>query len=140
MTDRRELLEVPIFSGCRPDELRWIDKLGDTIDLPAGRVLAQQGQTAREFIVVVRGAVTAENGDGWQILGHGAHFGEVGLIDGGDHPATVVTETPVRVIVFEARAFRGLLDRAPRVARKLLGELVEKMRLSQEPRKLRAVS
>lgn len=140
MRKENELSEVGLFAGCRPDELRWIGRLGDTLDLPAGRTLCSEGSTAREFVVVVRGAVVATNGHGPAVYGPGSHFGEMGLVDGGSHSETVVTETPVRLLVFEARAFRGLLERAPSVSRKLLRELVHRVRADQSARSLRAVS
>lgn len=138
MRKENELREIRLFAGCRPDQLRWIAHVADEIELEAGATVLREGETAREFVVVLDGSVVATNGGGPAVCGPGSHFGEIGLIDGGRHRESVVTATRARVIVFEARAFRGLLERAPSVTRKLLRELVG--RLDQDERSLLAVS
>jgi CRP-like cAMP-binding protein len=110
-----QIREVELFAGCRPEQLRWIDRHSDVVELPAGSILAGEGERAGQFAVVASG----------EIDGGVSHFGAASLITGRPQGATVVALTPVRLLVFEARAFRGLLENAPPVARKLLREFVE---------------
>lgn len=143
MTDAKQtqIKELALFRSCRAAEVRWIAGVADAVDLPAGRPIVRQGQSAREFVVVIHGAAVASDGRGDVILAPGAFFGEMGLLDGTPHACNVETLTPTRLLVFDARAFRGMLDRLPSVARTLLGELVQRLRVvDQDPRSLRAVS
>jgi CRP/FNR family cyclic AMP-dependent transcriptional regulator len=115
--------------------------VADTVDVPAGRTIVREGRTVREFVVLVRGTAAAADGEGHVLLAPGAYFGEMGLIDGRPHPRDVQTLTATRLLVFDARAFRGLLERIPSVGRKLLGEMVARLRVAnQDSRSLRAVS
>jgi CRP-like cAMP-binding protein len=137
----REIAALALFRGCRPAEVRWVASKADTLDLPAGRTVVREGETAREFVVLVRGTASSSDGDGSLTLAPGAFFGETGLIDGRPHGRTVETLTPARVLVFDSRAFRGMLHRLPAVGRKLLEEMVAQLRsIDQESRSLRAVS
>ena len=65
-------------------------------------------------------------------------FGELALLDrglscrpastGGPCSATVTAVTPLEVLVFEQRAFRGLLSSIPRLAMNLLAVLAHQLR------------
>lgn len=134
-----EIENLTLFRGCRPKDAQWIAGVADTVDVPAGRTVVRDGQTVREFIVLMSGA--ASNGNGSVTLTPGAYFGEMGLIDGTAHTQTIQTESPIRLLVFSPGAFRGMLARIPSVGRKLLAEKVAELRSNnQAPRSLRAVS
>jgi CRP/FNR family cyclic AMP-dependent transcriptional regulator len=134
-----EIKKLALFAGCRPDDLRWIAGVADSVDVPAGRTIVHGGRTVREFVVLVSGA--ASNGNGSVSLTPGAYFGELGLVDGRPHAQTVQTQSPARLLVFSAGAFRGMLARIPSVGRRLLSGMVTELReAAQEPRSLRAVS
>lgn len=110
-----EIREIELFRGCRPDQLRWIERHSDVVELPAGSVLAHEGELARQFVVVASGDVTPAL----------SHFGAAELITDRPQRSDVVAATRVRLVVFDARTFRGMLEIAPPVARKLLREFVE---------------
>jgi CRP/FNR family cyclic AMP-dependent transcriptional regulator len=134
-----EIQSLAMFRECRPKDVLWIAGVADTVDIPAGRTIVQDGQTVREFVVLVRGSASAGNGS--VTLTPGAYFGEMGLIDGKPHAHTVRTSAPTRLLVFSAGAFRGMLTRIPSVGRQLLAGMVSELReTAQEPRRLRAVS
>lgn len=137
---REELREVSLFRGGRTADVRWIEQHGSVIDLPAGRTVLREGAIARDFVVVLDGVVSMADGEGVSLAGPGSHFGELGLIDGGAHDVTVTTQTPVRLLVFDARTFRGMLHRTPFVSRRLLEGLVARVRRPQPSRSLAAVS
>ncbi len=54
------LATVPLFKGLGRKELEAISQLCDEIDVPAGRVLAQQGDRADGFYVIIEGTVRIE--------------------------------------------------------------------------------
>jgi CRP/FNR family cyclic AMP-dependent transcriptional regulator len=138
----QQIADLALFRGCRPSDIAWIARTADTLDVGAGSTLAREGSRAREFVVVVNGVASGSNGAGPDVLlGPGAYFGEMGLLDGRPHTMTVTTLGDTRVLVFEARVFRGLLDRLPGVGRKLMEELVARVReADQDERNLSAVS
>lgn len=140
MRNRSELREIPLFAGCRPQDVQLIERLSTRLDLEAGAEIVREGSAAREFVVVLDGDVAATNGTGPVLRGPGSHFGEMGLVDGGPSDESVVALTAVRLLVFDARAFRGMLERVPSVSRKLLRELTDRVRGYEAPRSLRVVS
>jgi CRP-like cAMP-binding protein len=133
-----ELSQVPLFGGCRPDELRWIAKHGDVVEVKRLSVLAREGARSAEFVIVLDGV--ADCGDAETVYGPGSHLGAEGLLDGGREPRTVVALTDMRVVVFAQREFLGLVQRMPTVARKLLTAFAAASRDAQVSRSLRAVS
>ncbi len=50
----------------------------------------------------------------------GAFFGEMSLLDGGPRSATIVAETPVRLLVITRRNFSVLLEDVPGLTQSLL--------------------
>ncbi len=99
------------------------------IDVPAGAVLARQGSTAREFVIVLTGAATVVS-DGRTTSGllAGDHFGAIELLDRGANPATIFAETPMRLAVVGRAAFPALLDASPVLARTVLSSLASRVR------------
>ena len=124
----QQIAELALFRGCRPSEVSWIARVADTLDIGAGSTLAREGSTVREFIVVVDGVAGGTNGDGQVLLGPGAYFGEMGLVDRRPHAMAIESLTDMRLLVFEARVFSGLLEKLPGVGRKLMQELVTRLR------------
>lgn len=142
MTDQkqREIRGLKLFSECRPEDVRWIAGVADTVDVPAGRTIVREGERVREFVVLVRGVASASNGQHAVALAPGSHVGAVELTEDGVHSKTIESSTPVRLLVFGPGAYRGMLQRIPDVGRTLLAGKVEQLRRDQEPRSLRAVS
>ena len=124
--DRKEkqIAALPLFSGCRNADIRWIASHADALDLRPGVVLAEAGEGTREFVVIVDGNASA----GGETLASGDYFGHLGLIDQLPHDATIETTTRARALVFTAPAFHSLLDRCPGVARALMRGLVTDLR------------
>ena len=92
------LRRIPMFSGCTNKELERLARAGDEIDMEAGTLLADQGQTGREAFVVLEGSVSVRrNGRKVATLGPGAIVGELSLLDHGPRTATVVCDTDVKV-------------------------------------------
>jgi CRP/FNR family transcriptional regulator, cyclic AMP receptor protein len=117
------------YGSCPRRERQAISQISTVIDVPAGAVLARQGQLGREFaIVLTGGANVLTGGRVTSALLAGDHFGEVALLDGGRNPATVLAATPMRLAVVAANEFAGLLDCSPAVARSVLISLASTLR------------
>ena len=61
-------------------------------------------------------------------IGPGESVGELSLLDLGPRTATVEAGTDLKLLVIEARAFSGLLDDSPALARKMLAALANRVR------------
>jgi CRP-like cAMP-binding protein len=120
--------KVPLFAGCSKRELGEIARVADEIDIPEGRTLITEGQHGREFFVIVDGtARVSRNGRKVNDLGPGDWAGEIALIANTPRTATVVSTSPVRLLVVTDRAFRDVLEKVPSIATKLMGTLGERL-------------
>jgi CRP/FNR family transcriptional regulator, cyclic AMP receptor protein len=119
---------VPLFQHCSKKEIADVVRLADEIDLPEGKVLTREGQQGHEFFVLVEGSATVvRNGRKVATMAPGSFFGEIALIRRVPRTATVTATAPVRALVIEARAFRGLIERTPSISLKVLEALAERM-------------
>ena len=129
-----QLREIPLFSGCSDRELATVDSLVDDFEAAAGAVLAEQGTPARQAFVIVSGTAIVEI-DGVVIatLGPGDSFGEMALLSRpvGLRSATVTATSDVQLLVCDPRSFSTLME-TPSVAKKLLGELSDRLRATDE--------
>ena len=119
---RVELLrKVPLFETLSKGELRQLASIADEIDLPEGKTLMTEGDSGREFFVLVDGTVrVSRNGRKVADLGKGDWVGEIALLTTGPRTATVVTTSPVHALVIVDREFRALVKRTPDMALRVL--------------------
>ena len=119
---------VPLFASASKQELGEIASIADEIDLPEGKVLIAEGDTGREFFVLIDGtAEVARGGKKVASIGPGDFFGEIALISKTPRNATITTTSPVRALVITDRAFRQLLDHSPEIAVGVLTALAERV-------------
>ena len=122
------LKNVPLFAGCSKTELQRIASLADELDLGDGATLIREGERGREFIVIADGTVkVTRNGRQLRELGAGDFIGEIALVADVPRTATVTATSPVRLLVVTDRAFRGLLEQMPSIAKKVLQSLGERL-------------
>jgi CRP-like cAMP-binding protein len=62
----------------------------------------------------------------------GEFFGEMSLLDGGPRSATVVADTPIRLLVISRGHFSGLLKNVPGLTSTLLVTLSRRVRQAEE--------
>ena len=119
---------VPLFSAASKSELADIAGIADEMDFPEGKTLIREGETGREFFVLVDGTADVERG-GQKVdsIGAGDFFGEIALIAHTPRNATITTTSPARALVITDRAFRQLLDRQPQIAVGVLTTLAERL-------------
>jgi CRP-like cAMP-binding protein len=109
------LANFKLFEHCSRRELRRIDGLATEVAVAPGRRLCEQGAIGMEFFVLLRGGVTVSLDD--SVISHldaGDWFGEIALTSPGCRRiATVATKLESRVLVFDRREYRALVDAAP---------------------------
>jgi CRP-like cAMP-binding protein len=122
------LKDVPLFAGCSKSELQRIASLADELDVGDGSTLIREGERGREFIVIADGTVrVTRSGKQLRDLGPGDFIGEIALVADVPRTATVTATSPVRLLVVTDRAFRGLLEQMPSIAKKVLQSLGERL-------------
>lgn len=123
------LRNVALFSACTNRDLQKIAKAGDELNLPAGALIVDQGQTGREAFFLLEGSATVRrNGKKVATLGPGDVIGELSLLDHGPRTASVTCDTPCLLLVLEQRNFVGVLDEVPALAHKMLARLANRIR------------
>jgi len=129
------LKRAPLFEGLSRKELVQLARLTEDLEVPAGKVLCKEGETGREFFVIVDGTVEVKtNGKRRATLGPGDFVGEIALLEQVPRMATVTATTPVRFFVLTREDFRHLVDQNPSVERKVLRALAMRLvELSRDP-------
>jgi len=129
------LKRAPLFEGLSRKELVELARLTDDLEAAPGKVLCKEGETGREFFVIIDGTVEVEaKGKHLATLGAGDFVGEIALLEQVPRMATVTVKTPVRFFVLTREAFRHLVDQNPTVERKVLRALVLRLlELSRDP-------
>ena len=124
-----DLKDIWLFSGCSGSELRKIRQSLDSLHVPAGKILVEEGRIGQEYFIIVDGtANVTRNGKKVATLGPGSHFGELALLDRRPRSASVVSVTDLDVLVMSQRQFNGLLETVPTIARKMLSALASRLR------------
>lgn len=103
------LKDVPFFSSISKKDLAAVAQQTDEIDIPAGKVLAREGDFGQEFFVIDSGtAEVSRGGSRVAQLGPGDFFGEMALLDEERRTATVAATSPMSLIVMTRSSFRTL--------------------------------
>ena len=128
--EKLELLKrTPLLSALGRKEIEAVGRLVDEIDVPAGRVLMREGDTGREFFVLVEGAVGIDlGGTRIRTLHAGDFFGEIALLAEGPRTATATTDGASRLLVLGHREFHSLMDQFPAIRTSVLEALAVRIR------------
>jgi len=123
------LKTVPLFALCDERSIERLGMLVEEVDLPAGRVLFRQGDTAQELFIIVSGQVRIER-DGAVLAnsGPGDFFGEIALVTEGTRTATATCVSPCRLLVLGHRDFHSLMDEFPALKMRVLETLATRVR------------
>jgi len=105
--------KIPLFSKLSKRGLEDVARIADELDLPAGKVMAQEGDRGREFFVLLEGAAdVTKSGESINTMHDGDFFGEIALVTQMPRTATVTATTPVRVLVITERDLAAILKRS----------------------------
>ena len=126
------LEEVALLEACSYKQLRAVARITDVLELPAGTMLARAGEPGNEFFLILDGSARVEVSPRKRSrLGPGDYFGEMSLLDGGPRSASVVADTPVRLLVINRRDFTTLLREAPALTQSILTTLSKRLRQAE---------
>lgn len=129
---RSEMLENTQFGkGLSWSELQTLASFMDAYSASEGSIICKQGETKVFLSIICRGRVDVIRED----LKHkdkiiasvspGFSLGEMSLIDGLPHSATVVAHTPVELLALVTEGYLKLAEEAPRLWGKLVVRIAE---------------
>lgn len=124
------LQHVDLFAELTMPELVRVSNACRSVELEAGAVVIQEGETSETLFLLVEGSVeVARNGAKLAELGPGSHFGEMALLSHRARSATVRTRTPSRLLALDRQQFYALLQQDPVLAGKFLWRLAQTLSL-----------
>jgi diguanylate cyclase (GGDEF)-like protein len=116
---------VPLLAGLKHSELVQLGKHAEDLDVPMGTELYREGETAREFFIVLEGEVEiCKRGERVATLGTGDFCGQIALMEHSQRASTATATKAVRFLVITQGGFSALLARNPTVERRALRALV----------------
>ena len=123
-----QLAAVPLFEGLSKKQLSQISSLMTPLDIAAGRVLAHQGESGREFMILLEGEIeVAREGKVIAVRGAGDYVGEIALLDERPRTATLTARTDIVVEVLNRAEFSSLLAEAPELSRQIRATMARRL-------------
>jgi len=120
---------VSFFEGFSDDELQRVADLAEDVDAEQGALLIDQGRVGQECFVILDGQAGVYSGEEHiATLEPGAMVGEMALVDHRPRTASVVAETPMKLISLDAKAFKQLLETMPKVHDRVMETLYARLR------------
>ena len=109
-----DLRHIALFARMSNADLQEVAKLGEPVHAEAGAYLMQQGDVGTECFLVLEGEAGVISGDDHvATIGPGSIVGEMALIGHRPRNASVVAQTPMRLLCFDIAGFNRLLDDMP---------------------------
>lgn len=132
------LRTVPLFTKLEDAELQRFAELTREKSYPKGSVILFEDDPGDALYLVATGQVKVVliGEDGREVilsvLGEGAFFGEMALIDDQPRSAHVIAMTDATVLMLRREDFQARLRRSPEIAIGLLRELSRRLRRADE--------
>jgi CRP/FNR family transcriptional regulator, cyclic AMP receptor protein len=123
------LARVPMFADFSKRHLDRLSKETEELVFDPGQIIVKEGDPGETLFVVLEGSAKVTRGK--KKVGEvlpGDFFGELSTIDGGPRTATIVAETPMRVLRLFRRTLDALIEDEPQVTLKLLDGIVRRFR------------
>jgi CRP-like cAMP-binding protein len=122
------LSNVAFFEGFTHDQIDRVARLGEEVEAKEGALLMDQGDPGQECFVVVDGQASVYAGGVFVAsVGPGSMVGEMALVDHRPRNASVIADTDMRLLRFDTRHFRQLLDEMPVASERVMRLLQERL-------------
>jgi len=126
---------VAFFEGFSSDELERVAALSTEVEAKAGAMLTDQGDPGLDCFVIVSGdASVYAAGELLNSLSAGAMFGEMALVDHRPRMATIIADTDMKLLRFDAKHFRQLLDEMPKASERVMALLTTRLMRNEQQR------
>lgn len=122
------LANVGFFEGFDHDQLKRVAELSTEVEEPAGAVIIDQGKAGTDCFVIVDGTASVYmNGEFVASVAAGTMVGEIALVDHRPRNATVIADSDCKLLRFQAKQFRQLLDEMPKASERVMTLLHERL-------------
>jgi len=127
-----------LFSTLDDDHIRRILASSPTVKIPGGKTIFSKGEPPDAVYVVLNGEIAIEiispQGRSVRVatLKEGAVFGELAALDGGMRTADARASQNAELLRIGKSAFQDLIAQAPAFARAIIGDLIEKLRMTDD--------
>ena len=127
-----DLHKLPLFAGLSPEESRCLEQ-GEEITVPAGEIIAREGEPADYFHVIVEGEIRVSKTYGSQHVVMAVHkagkfFGEVSLLLDMPYFVDAQARTPCRLLRYSKEQFWSLMRMCPSAAKEILRTMAARLR------------
>jgi CRP-like cAMP-binding protein len=129
-----QLKASAFFDGFTDDELARVAELAEEVIAEEGAVLIDQGRVGLECYVILEGQAGVYMADEHiATLEAGSMVGEMALVEHRPRNATVVAESEMKLIAFDTRAFKTLLEEMPKANDRVMELLASRLRKNAGP-------
>ncbi len=132
MTERSELLRVPVFVDLPDDQIEWFLSQAQEIHLKAGDTYSRQGEPADAMFVILEGEVQGRGDIGSESVTFTIGAGSVtGVLPFSRMKQFTVSGRAVkesRILRFPATLFPDLVQKMPELAKRLVGLMSDRIR------------
>jgi PPM family protein phosphatase len=120
------LKAMPLFRYLSYTELVRVMNIAEVKWFEAGATLIREGEPGDDMFVILSGKVRIDkNGTTINMLGKGAHFGEMALVDRGTRSASALADETSRLLLIHRRDFYEIIKKEPSLSVKLLWSFVQ---------------
>ena len=128
-----ELRRVPLFAGLAEEDLERLYQMAETVFIPAGQLVLQEGEPGDALYVVLDGELEITKRQGGQdillaVSRAGEFLGEMSLLEQRPRSASVRTLRESRLLVISQAAFQTLLSCSPSAPLTILHTLTSRLR------------
>jgi NTE family protein len=128
---------IALFSSCTDEQVHLVAERSRLVEYKKGEVVYREGDRADAFYLVASGRLevsTILNGQKhvYAVLHNGDIFGEISLLTGETHSATVEALNDTLVLQLEKRDFDELINRIPSLAVSLSRLLSKRLRTKSQ--------
>ncbi len=132
MTDKSELLRVPVFADLPDDQIAWFLSQAQEVHLKAGDIFMRAGDPAEFMVVILEGALQGRGEISGETLTVSLKSGDVtGVLPFSRMKRATLTGRAVtdsRVLRFPASLFSDLVQKMPELAKRLVGLMSDRIR------------
>src|SRR5215203_5556410 len=131
-----ELRRVPLFAGLSEDDLQQLYQMAETVTVPAGQLVLQEGDPGDALYVVLDGELEITKRQGEQdillaVSRAGEFLGEMSLLEQKPRSASVRTLRESRLLVISQAAFQTLLSCSPSAPLTILRAVTSRLRSTE---------
>jgi signal transduction histidine kinase len=135
-TDRALLRRVPLFDALADDDLEWIARACQTVDLALGDVLAAEGDEGDSLFVITAGELeVVKRSRSADVplarLGLGEIVGEMAVLEGSPRNATIRAVAASRVIAIGRDVVLELVRTRPSAAMSIIRTVTGRLRSTE---------